>query len=322
MSIRNILNSASQSWLAPLPASGLGILRAAIGGYGLWYVWTRCELICGFAGDSNLLYEPVGLFRLFPAPIDQVAVEWMVIATIITGIFFVAGLAFRYTGPAFAILLLATLCFRNSWSMIYHMHNALVVHVLILGFSRSADGFSLDAWLANPKEPADKKPAWQYGWPVRLICGVTAISYFLAGFAKVVGPDGWAWAAGQTLRDQIAVDTIRKEVLEGGGMDAAFLLYDQVWLFTLLGIGTFVLELGAPLFALNRWTGRLWAIMTFTMHWGIYLIMGIKFRYQMSFILFLSFFPVHRCLPVRKEAGIPSSVPGDARPSLSGASRL
>lgn len=94
------------------------------------------------------------------------------------------------------------------------------------------------------------------------------------------------------MRDQIAVDTIRKEVLEGGGMDAAFLLYNQVWLFTLMGVMTLVIELGAPVFLFSRRSSRFWAIATFGMHWGIYFIMGIKFRYQLCGIMFLPFFHV------------------------------
>ena len=31
---------------------------------------------------------------------------------------------------------------------------------------------------------------WCYGWPLRLICAITVISYFLAGTAKIAGPLG------------------------------------------------------------------------------------------------------------------------------------
>ncbi len=277
-----------------MPASRLGILRAAIGGYAVWYVWTRFDLICNLSKTNQSLFDPVGVLSLMSSPISGTAVEWLLIVTIVTGVLFVSGTLFRISGPAFAVLLLVTLCYRNSWSMIYHMHNALVLHVLALGFSSSADGFSVDRLLKRKANDESSELGWQYGWPVRLICGVTVLSYFLAGFAKLVGPDGLAWASGEAMRSQVAVDSIRKEILEGLNMQAAFYLYDSTWLFLLMGIATFVLELGAPLFALHRRTAQIWAVSTWLMHVGILIIMGIKFRYQLSFIMFLPFFPVEK----------------------------
>ena len=293
--MQRVSGSLWRFWFQPAPADRLAVLRVFIGGYALWYVYTRWNLICDLAHKSGKLWKPVGLFRILGDPMDPVAVDWMVAATLITGMMFVLGWMYRYSGPAFALLLYATLCYRNSWSMIYHMHNLLVVHVLVLGFVRAADDFSLDAWLRRRRglSPAPPPPApWEYGWPIKLICALTAIGYFLAGVAKIMGPSGIMWASGEVMRDQIAVDTIRKEVLEGGGMDAAFVLYDQVWLFTVMGVLTLVIELGAPLFLFGRRASRLWALATLGMHWGIYFIMGIKFRYQLSGILFLSFFHV------------------------------
>ncbi len=304
ISVNKSLKTLKDRWFAPLPAARLGLLRVFIGIYSVWYIWTRRKLILGFANKDLDLYEPVGVLRLLPIPPDAVSVEWLVLATVFMGMMYILGIAFRYSGPAFALLLLVTLCYRNSWSMIYHMHNSLVIHVAIIGLSRSADGFSVDSWLlsSSQRKSVLSSYAWDYGWPIRLICAVTAATYFLAGFAKVVGPDGLAWASGESLRAQIAVDSIRKEVLEGGAMPMAYFLYDQIWLFAIMGIGTFLLELGAPWFALHRYSGRLWAILTFFMHWGIYLIMGIKFRYHMSFIIFLSFFPLEALLQEFKHA--------------------
>ena len=49
---------------------------------------------------------------------------------------FILGWRFNRTGPLFAGLLLGVLCYRNSWSMIYHTDNLIVWHVLILGLTR------------------------------------------------------------------------------------------------------------------------------------------------------------------------------------------
>ncbi len=302
--MNQVFGSLWRFWFQPAPAGRLALLRVFIGGYALWYVYTRWNLLCDLAHKSSKLWEPVGIFRVLGRPMDPVAVDWMVATTLIAGILFVLGWSYRYSGPGFALLLYATLCYRNSWSMIFHMHNLLVLHVLILGFVRAADRCSLDAAIqrlrplrlgrSGPALP--RAAAWEYGWPIRLICTVTVVGYFLAGVAKVMSPAGWMWAAGESMRSQIAVDTIRKEVLEGGGMVAAYLLYHQVWLFTVLGIVTYIVEIGAPLFLLDRRAIRCWAIATLGMHWGIYFIMGIKFRYQLSAVMFLPFFPVEQLI--------------------------
>ncbi|MGH7454288.1 MAG: hypothetical protein ACRENG_23235, partial [bacterium] len=71
--------------------------------------------------------------------------RFLLIATLAANIAFIFGWQHRYTGPLFGGLLLALLCYRNSWSMIYHSDNALVFHALILGVAPAAEAWSLDA---------------------------------------------------------------------------------------------------------------------------------------------------------------------------------
>jgi len=67
-----------------------------------------------------------------------------------------------------------------------------------------------------------------------------------------------------------------------------------VWLFTIMGLLSFIVELGAPLALLNKRLGRLWAATAYLMHWGILFIMAIEFRYHLSGILYASFFDMER----------------------------
>ena len=198
----------------------------------------------------------------------------------------------KVSGPVFALLFLAAMSYRNSWSMVYHSHNALVIHILILGVASSADALSLDALIRQGSGRPRATDNAAYGWPIKLICAVTCAAYFLAGVAKVMGPLGFAWASGEALRSQLAVDAIRKEVLELKPMTQIDLLYNQIWLFWLFGVATFILELGAPFALARRRIGWIWALATLGMHWGIFFLMGIKFRYQLSGIIFFSFFPM------------------------------
>jgi hypothetical protein len=178
--------------------------------------------------------------------------------------------------------------------MIYHNDNALVLHALVMGLSRSSDALSVDALTGATGSPDG--PDWRYGWPIRLMSTATALTYFVAGMAKVAGPLGWRWAGGDAMRAQVMVDGIRKELLGGQAAPLAYALRDKGLLFGLMGFGSLVLELGAPLALVDRRLSRLWACGTFSLHWGIYMVMGIKFRYQMAGLIFASYFPVERPL--------------------------
>jgi predicted DCC family thiol-disulfide oxidoreductase YuxK len=183
--------------------------------------------------------------------------------------------------------------------MIFHSDNLVVLHVIVLAFTRSADALSLDA-LMRERRPSDVAAAppngWQYGWPVKLMCAVTVAAYFASAMAKLTAPLGLAWASGQNLRSQMAVDGIRKELFGAAPNALSYTLYDWLPLFSVLAVGSLALEFFAPLALLNRRVGRIWAINTFMMHWGILMVMHITFHYQLSGVLFASFFRVERLL--------------------------
>jgi hypothetical protein len=146
----------------------------------------------------------------------------------------------------------------------------------------------------NRLSSSHEKFAERYGWPLRLMALATGITYFLAGIAKIASESGWGWALGEPMRMQVAVDGLRKELFGSQAPDLAFFLYEHVWLFTLAGISTLILELGAPLFVLNRHVGRLWAVATYGMHVGIWLVMGITFEYCLSGVIFAFLFDLEK----------------------------
>lgn len=294
-------------WFSGAPAARLAILRLLVGAFALWYLLPRYSMFVAMGGSDPSLFEPVGVAALLPGPIPAGVFHALVIANLIACVAFFLGLWHRYTGPSFAALLLVVLCYRNSWSMIYHTDNVLVLHVLILGLTPAASALSLDGlWRRNRDghphsvDPwaTDPVEGWRYGWPIRLMCTVTVLTYFVCGVAKVVGPLGWSWATGEALRGQVAVDGLRKELLGSVASPMAFALYEHVHLFTIMAAGSLALELGAPLALANRRVGWLWAFAAFAMHWGIYSIMGISFRYQLSGVIFASFFPLERVAAV------------------------
>ncbi len=287
------------------PATRLATLRMLIGCYVLWYVGARFSMLNNVASNDAALFEPVGLAWFLATPLSPESFRWLLIATLTANLAFIVGAFHRISGPLFGGLLAFLLCYRNSWTMIYHSDNVMLFHVLIIGLAPAATVWSLDAWRRKKTEPAAH---WRFGFPVQLMCIVTVSTYFIAGIAKVAGPSGWAWVFGESMRSQILVDGLRKELLGTSAPDLIYVLYNQVALFTVVGIMSLVVELGAPAVLAYRRVSKAWALAAFGMHWGIYFIMGILFRYQLAGLVFLPFFPVERlvtwALPKQKPAQV------------------
>lgn len=172
------------------PAGRLGLLRVLLGLYTLYYLGKRYRMLLRVAASDPALFQPVGVVRGMERPLPLPAFRALLHATLIANLAFLLGWRHRASGPLFGGLLLWLLCYRNSWSMIYHNDNTLVLHTLILGLAPAADAFSLDALRERGGVPADDLPAalrsllrgdesWQYGWPLQLVNAVTLATYFL-----------------------------------------------------------------------------------------------------------------------------------------------
>ena len=293
--MKKLIHNLDKFWFTEAPATRLATLRIIIGAYALIYLAPRYEMFLEIAQTSPVQFEPVGIIGLLLAPLPVAVYQVLVILTLAANVAFLLGWRHRITGMAFAFLLLFVLSYRNSWTMIFHSDNVLIWHVLILGLTRAADAFSLDSWRRNrTREPLDAPVHWRYGWAINLLCAVTVTTYFLAGVAKLAGPDGLNWMTGEVMRSQLAVDNLRKELLTGAAPETFGWIYNNLFLFVMMGIGTLVMELGAPLALANKRLGRLWSIFAFVGHWGIYIVMGITFRYQLYGVIFAPFFPVER----------------------------
>lgn len=283
-------------WFESAPATRLALLRILVGLFTIWYLVPELDDFVKVARSDPRLFDPVGVV-FGNTPISVELFEWVLRATLFSAFCFTFGLWHRITGPAFAGLALWVFCYRNSWSMIYHSDNLVVLHVIVLGFTRSADALSLDALFRGRRSGnvgATAPSGWQYGWPVKLICAVTVSTYFVTALAKLSGPLGLEWMTGPALRSQMAVDQIRKELLGSAPNALSYAIYEWVPLFSVLAIGSLLTELLAPLALFNRRLGRMWAINAFLMHLGIWFVMHITFHYQMTGVMFASFFPLER----------------------------
>jgi hypothetical protein len=279
---------------ARTPASRIGLVRALLGGYTLYYLARRRRMFRQVARTAPELFAPVGPVRALDRPVPPAVADALNDATLVSAALFTVGAGGAATRWAHGALLTWTLAYRNSWSMIFHNDNLLVLHTLALAAGRSADAVSLDAAVTGRRFPDHPR----YGWPLQLMDATSAAAYLLAGIAKVTGEAGWGWARGDVLRRQVAIDGLRKEVFGSHASPLAYRLYRHRRLFTAMAVVSLAVELGAPLALADRRLGRLWALGAFAMHGGILAVMDIKFRYQLSGVGFASWFDVERAVPL------------------------
>jgi predicted DCC family thiol-disulfide oxidoreductase YuxK len=284
-------------WFESAPATRLALLRICVGAFITWFLWDNRGTYMRVAQLDPQLFAPVGV--VFHAPVTLELFRWLFDTTFVLAILFTLGLWHRVTAPLFAGLLLWLMCYRQSWSMIYHSDNMAVMHIIVLAVSRSADALSLDAVLRGRRTPgaaSEERVGWEYNWPVRLMCALVVTAYFVTAVAKLAGPMGLEWTTGHNLRAQMAVDAMRKELLGATPNAVSHALYDMVLVFSVLAKASLCVEFFAPLALLHRRAGWFWAINTFMMHWGILFVMHITFHYQLTGVMFLAFFPVERVL--------------------------
>ena len=294
-----------------VPARRTGLVRAAVGAYTLHYLARRRRMFREVVRTDPALFAPVGPARPLRRPVPPAVADALNDATLASTALFTLGVGGAPVRWAHSALLTWTLSYRNSWSMIFHSDNLLVLHTIALAAGRSSDAVSVDA-LIGGRRPADHA---RYAWPLELMNATSAAAYLLPGIAKVAGESGWGWVRGDGLRRQVAVDGLRKVVYGSRVAPLAGRLYPHRELFTAMAVVSLVVELGAPLALADRRLGRLWAPAAFAMHAGILGVMGIRFRYQLAGVAFLAWFDVERLLGTKSQPDVQGYAPRTWRTS-------
>lgn len=279
-------------WMAPAPPERLAVVRLLVGTYALVFLLIRAPHLMGYAHYDRAFFDPVGIVSVvLPRPLLPLVVQGLVVASLIFAVAFVLGYRHRITGPIFAGLLLWVLTYAYSWGKILHTDNMLVLYVAVLGLTRSADALSLDARRGG-SVPAAGDP---HGWPLKLMCALCIGAYLLAGVAKVRN-SGMEFVMGDTLRNYIGFDNVRKIELGSihSPLGAWLLPFERLW--TVLAAGSVVLELGAPLALVHRRVGVWWCVAIWGFHVGVLALMAILFPFQISFVAYAPFFRTERLL--------------------------
>jgi hypothetical protein len=272
-----------------LMSERLRVLRVLVGAFAVAYLVVRLPHLLGLAHYHDARFAPVGILAGFDTPLAPGLFQAILLAAIPLGVAFTAGWRVAWSGPAFAALLLLVTTYRSSWGQVFHTENLLVFDVLILAVA-----------YAFPRRDAT--------FVVRLLAIVTVTTYFVSGWAKLRG-GGWDWILGDTLRNQIAYDNVRKAALGAPYSPFGAWAVGHPLLFPPLAVAALTIELGAPLALLGRRWAGVWAAMAWLFHLAVFALMAIVFAYPLSGVAFAPLLPVER-LPtaltrVRREgAGI------------------
>jgi hypothetical protein len=283
--------SAATLLIGESAARRLGFVRIVVCGFATAYVLVRSGHLLAVTDLPVQRFDPIGFVSVLEAPAQDFAVLVWVIATVLAGIAATLGWHHRFSGPAFAILLAWTLTYRLSWGQVLHTENLMVMHVGVLGFTRSAVMASLDARRSEAAPDRETRPAWQHSWPLQLMTLLTVLTYLVAGWAKIRN-GGLDWLTGDVLRNQIALDNLRKLLL--GDVHSAFggWLTRYGWIFPPMAIASMVIEVGA-LVAIPRTKLRMWWLASaWLFHVGVLALMAIVFPYQLFGLAFVSMVPL------------------------------
>ncbi len=297
--MRRLLDRFDRAFFAEAPAERLAILRLLVGGFALVYLCVRAVHLQRVGHLPPGSFRPIGVVSVLSAPLPLWAVRALIGGAIAAGAAFVAGYRFRVTGPLFSALLLWVLTYRNSWGMVFHTENLLVLHVIALSLGAAADALSLDARAARRAGVAPPAPDGRYGWPIRLFCAITVTSYFIAGVTKLRN-SGLDWALSDILRNYVAYDNVRKIALGDTHSPLGGALVRYRFLFPPLALCSLAMELGAPLALFSRRIAVAFCGAAWLFHLGVLLTMAILFPYPLLGIAFAGFFELEKMRDLRR----------------------
>ena len=268
------------------------MLRILAGSFAVVYLAVRLPAFLALADAEPARFQPVGPLAWLAQPLPDVALFALVLGALPLGVAYAAGVAFRLTGPAFGLALLLLTAYRSSWGQLLHFENLMVLQVLIIGLTHSADALSWDARRGSGRGLAPGGGS-AYGWPVRLAALVTVATYVLAGVAKLrLG--GMTWMLGDTLRNHVAYSAVRLDQFGERSSPVGRALVGQAWAFPPLAVATVLIELAAPVALLGGRVRTVWVTAAWLLHAGVAALMFVVFPYPLLLVAFAPFYRLER----------------------------
>lgn len=256
----------------------LAVFRILVGAYATLFLVIRFPHLWDAVDRPTRMWEPIGVLSPLNDVPDPRLVRMALLVTVVCGVLFTIGIAFRVTGPTFAVLFLAVTTFRLSWGSVLHTEHVVVVHVLLIGFCPAAAG------AYTPKRSA-LRATRSDPWALQIAALVTVLGYFVSGITKLrIG--GLDWLSGDALRNQVAFDNVRKTLLGDASSPLAAWAVRNDSLFALFAPLTIAVELLAPLALIRSRFRVVWIASAWSFHVGVLALMAILFPYQLSAIAF------------------------------------
>jgi hypothetical protein len=273
------------------PSSRLATLRILCGLYATIFLIARAPSFWSTADLPARQVEGVGILWFLDGPLSASVFQLTFVFTIVLGVAFTLGWQFRLAGPTFSLLFLFVATYRLSFGHVIHTEHLIALHLLVLGFTRSGDALSLSH---RVQENGAERQSAVYGWPIQIMILLTVITYVLAGISKVQH-GGWDWLTGDVLRNQVAYDNLRKELLGSPHSPIGGWLIRFGWLFPPAAIATSIVEIGAFVALANQQRLRwIFALSAWAFHVGVVLTMAISFPYPLSFVAYAPLFAVEQ----------------------------
>ena len=242
-----------------------------------WQTWTgvvlaaylivRVRPFTSFVGT----WQPVGVFRILPGPLPNLALWILWALSIAWSLLLIRQLrpgllatVLWWVGPTAVVVLLSH---RSSGGQILWFDILPLLHVVAI----AAAGLRFDSIRA--------------GWAMRLAALMTAITYVLAGVAKLrLG--GTAWVADGALERHITWSATRLDVLGGTPSPVAAPLVDLGLASVPLALAVVVIELSAPIALFSRRFAWGWSVAAWSMHLVIALTMFVLFHWPLFGVAF------------------------------------
>lgn len=189
---------------------------------------------------------------------------------------YLVGWRTRVVGPLVAVMVFATECWLRGYTAYYnHQHLVSWYVVAALAFFPSGDTWSVDNLRRKRlgRAIAPLTPGAAYAWGRFFVFLIIGLAYLEAGLSKLMHA-GWEWPLGEGVYGLSLNSSVSHT-----NFDFWFISWDlPMWWYTLLGIGTLVFELLAPVVLF--WQASRWVLpfAISAMHLGILFFMHILFN--------------------------------------------
>jgi predicted DCC family thiol-disulfide oxidoreductase YuxK len=211
---------------------------------------------------------PVPGFEWLPAPSLQVY-RGIEVALLILALCFIVGLFTRMVGPIMAVLW-TYLFLLSQFNYSHHVFTFVLV-LLVLGFSRCGDHYSLDAYLFGAGRTPPRRPVTS----LRMIQVLVSVIYLFGALAKFSG----GWMDGGFIEDMYRTNR----------MNGALAGLAPMMGYAVLGSSTIIIE---TLLVFGLWVPRLRALswwLGVALHLGIDTMMGVTTFSTQMMALYIAF---------------------------------